>query len=142
MRMGSAKPPGPFEINYADDEWRKRLTSEQYRVLRKKGTERAGTSPLDREKRAGTFHCAGCDKPLFSSEHKFDSGTGWPSFWQPIGPDAVGTSDDWFLFIRQTEVHCARCGGHQGHVFDDGPRPTGLRYCINGVSLQFRPSAA
>jgi peptide-methionine (R)-S-oxide reductase len=142
MRMGSAKQPGPFEVNFADDEWRKRLTSEQYRVLRKKGTERAGTSPLDREKRVGTFHCAGCEKPLFSSTHKFDSGTGWPSFWQPIEPTAIGTSDDWSLFGRQTEVHCARCGGHQGHVFDDGPKPTGLRYCINGVALQFRSSAA
>jgi peptide-methionine (R)-S-oxide reductase len=141
-RMGSAKPGGPFEVVHSDEEWRRRLTPEQYRVLRKNGTERAGSSPLDREKRAGTFHCAGCEKPLFSSVHKYDSGTGWPSFWQPLDSTAIGTSDDWTIFGRQTEVHCARCGGHQGHVFKDGPKPTGLRYCINGVSLLFRPSAA
>jgi peptide-methionine (R)-S-oxide reductase len=128
-----------FEVTYSDEEWRKRLTPEQYRVLRKHGTERAGTSPLDREKRPGIFHCAGCDLPLFSMEQKFDSGTGWPSFWQPL-PNAVATSEDRSLFMTRTEVHCRRCGGHLGHVFEDGPPPTGLRYCMNGVAMTFKPA--
>jgi peptide-methionine (R)-S-oxide reductase len=128
-----------FEVTYSDEEWRKRLTPEQYRVLRKHGTERAGTSPLDREKRPGIFHCAGCDLPLFSMEQKFDSRTGWPSFWQPL-PDAVATSEDRSLFMTRTEVHCRRCGGHLGHVFEDGPPPTGLRYCMNGVAMTFKPA--
>jgi peptide-methionine (R)-S-oxide reductase len=128
-----------FEVSYTDEEWRKRLTPEQYRVLRGHGTERAGTSPLDREKRAGAFHCAGCDLPLFGSEQKFDSRTGWPSFWQPL-PDAVRTREDRSLFMVRTEVHCRRCGGHLGHVFDDGPPPTGLRYCMNGVAMTFKPA--
>jgi peptide-methionine (R)-S-oxide reductase len=108
-------------------------------VLRHEGTERAFTSPLDAEKRAGTFICAGCDQPLFSSETKFDSGTGWPSFYTFID-GALGTSEDNSLFIARTEVHCSNCGGHQGHVFEDGPPPTGLRYCINGLSLKFVPA--
>jgi peptide-methionine (R)-S-oxide reductase len=108
-------------------------------VLRGHATERAGTSPLDHEKRAGTFVCAGCGAPLFASSAKYDSGTGWPSFWEPL-PDAVGTSLDRNLFMVRTEVHCARCGGHLGHVFPDGPRPTGLRYCMNGVALRFQPA--
>lgn len=123
----------------ADDDWQQKLTPEQYRVLRCHGTERAGTSPLNGEKRAGLFRCAGCGQPLFVSETKFDSGTGWPSFYQPVGEGAVGTSVDDSWLTTRTEVHCSSCGGHLGHVFDDGPRPTGLRYCINGVSLAFEP---
>ena len=130
-----------FEVTRTKEEWRKLLTPEQYRVLRDHGTERAGTSPLDREKRAGTFACAGCDLPVFSSEQKFDSGTGWPSFWAPL-ENAVGTSQDRKLFMTRTEVHCRRCGGHLGHVFDDGPKPTGLRYCMNGVAMTFNPAGA
>jgi peptide-methionine (R)-S-oxide reductase len=121
-----------------DADWQATLTPEQYRVLRCHGTERAGTSPLNLEKRDGMFVCAGCGAPLFSSETKFDSGTGWPSFYAPAG-DTVETSEDDSLFMRRTEVHCKACGGHLGHVFPDGPRPTGLRYCINGVSLGFQP---
>jgi peptide-methionine (R)-S-oxide reductase len=125
----------------SDAEWRKRLTAYQYDVLRKHGTERAGTSPLNREKRKGIFACAGCDLPLFSSDTKFESGTGWPSFYQPL-PDAVETKTDRSFFMTRTEVHCKRCLGHLGHVFDDGPPPTGLRYCMNGVALKFEPQAA
>ena len=118
---------------------RRRLTPEQYRVLRQHGTERAGSSPLNKEHRAGTFVCAGCAQPLFSSETKFESGTGWPSFWAPI-EGAVGTSEDRSFFMTRTEVHCSRCGGHLGHVFEDGPPPTGLRYCMNGAALTFEPA--
>ena len=118
-----------------------RLTPEQYYVLRAHGTERAGTSPLDGEKRAGAYHCAGCDLPLFSSETKYESGTGWPSFFAPL-ENAIGTSEDRSLFMTRTEVHCRRCGGHLGHVFEDGPPPTGLRYCMNGVALTFVPAGA
>jgi peptide-methionine (R)-S-oxide reductase len=120
----------------SDAEWRKRLTPEQYNVLRKHGTERAGSSPLDHEKRKGIFECGGCSLPLFSSDTKFNSGTGWPSFYQPL-PDAVGTKTDKSFFMTRTEVHCSRCLGHIGHVFEDGPPPTGLRYCMNGVALKF-----
>ncbi len=127
---------GEFEVTHTDAEWQKLLTPEQYYVLRQHGTERAGTSPLDHEKRAGIFHCAGCDLPVYSSETKFDSGTGWPSFWQPLD-NAIGTSEDKSLFFTRTEVHCRRCGGHLGHVFEDGPPPTGLRYCMNGVAMTF-----
>jgi peptide-methionine (R)-S-oxide reductase len=129
-----------FEVEKTDEEWRKALSPEQYAVLRKHGTERPFTSPLNKEHRAGQFACAGCDLPVYASETKFDSGTGWPSFWQPL-PDAVGTSVDKSLFTTRTEVHCRRCGGHLGHVFDDGPKPTGLRYCMNGVALTFKPGA-
>jgi len=125
-----------FEITKPDGEWRKILTPEQFHVLRQHGTERAGTSPLNKEYGRGTYVCAGCELPLFSSETKFDSHTGWPSFWAPI-EGAVGTSVDNSFFMTRTEVHCRRCGGHLGHVFDDGPKPTGLRYCINGVALKF-----
>jgi peptide-methionine (R)-S-oxide reductase len=135
----SEAAPARFEVQLSDAEWRKRLTPDQYRILRQAGTERAGSSPLDREKRRGTFHCAGCALPLFASTAKFDSGTGWPSFFQPL-PNAVGLKADDTLFMKRIEVHCRRCGGHLGHVFDDGPRPTGKRYCMNGDAMVFRTS--
>jgi peptide-methionine (R)-S-oxide reductase len=125
----------------SDMDWRQRLTASQYMVLRQHGTERAGSSPLNKEKRKGTFACVGCDLPLFSSDAKFESGTGWPSFYQPLA-NAVETKTDRSFFMTRTEVHCARCLGHLGHVFDDGPPPTGLRYCMNGVALKFVPEAA
>jgi peptide-methionine (R)-S-oxide reductase len=131
------------DIDYrklTDAEWRQRLSPQAYDVLRKHGTERAGTSALNHEKRKGTFECAGCDLPLFSSDTKFESGTGWPSFYQPL-PNAVGTTTDRSFFMSRTEVHCSRCFGHLGHVFDDGPPPTGLRYCMNGVAMKFKPEA-
>jgi peptide-methionine (R)-S-oxide reductase len=135
---GESADPGRFEVEKSDAEWRAQLTPEQYRVLRGHGTERAGTSPLDREKRAGTFRCAGCGQTLFESSAKFDSGTGWPSFFAPI-EGHVATTVDRSLFMVRTEVHCARCGGHLGHVFDDGPAPTGQRYCMNGAAMIFAP---
>jgi len=125
----------------SDAEWKTRLSPAAYDVMRHEGTERAFTSPLNKEKRKGTFACAGCDLPLFSSETKFESGTGWPSFYAPL-PGAVETKTDRSFFIKRTEVHCSRCAGHLGHVFDDGPRPTGLRYCMNGVAMTFRAAAA
>jgi peptide-methionine (R)-S-oxide reductase len=127
-----------FPLQKTDDEWQETLTPEQYRVLREHGTERAFTSPLNAEKRSGTFVCSACGQPLFSSDTKYESGTGWPSFYEPL-EGAVGTSVDRSWFMTRTEVHCARCGGHLGHVFPDGPRPTGERYCMNGVALKFEP---
>ncbi len=128
-----------FEVTKTEDEWRQNLTPEQFYVLRKHGTERAGTSPLDKTYEPGTYVCAGCGQPLFSSETKFNSGTGWPSFFAPL-EEAIATTTDRSLFMVRTEVHCKRCGGHLGHVFPDGPRPTGQRYCMNGVSLTFVPA--
>ena len=126
-----------FEVNFTEAQWRERLSKEQFYVLREHGTERSGSSPLDHEKRVGVFHCAGCDLAVYESNTKFDSGTGWPSFFQPI-PNAIGTSVDKSFFSTRTEVHCRRCGGHLGHVFEDGPKPTGLRYCMNGVAMTFK----
>jgi peptide-methionine (R)-S-oxide reductase len=123
-----------------EDEWKKVLTPEQFGVLRKHGTERAFTSPLNDNHQKGVFVCAACGLTLYSSDQKFESGTGWPSFWAPIDPSHIGTTTDRSFFQTRTEVHCARCGGHLGHVFEDGPKPTGLRYCMNGVSLKFEPA--
>ncbi len=125
-----------FEVNKSEQEWRAQLRPEQYRVLREHGTEPAGTSPLDKEYAGGTYRCAGCGLSLFQSGTKFNSGTGWPSFWEPM-EGAVDTTRDRSFFMVRTEVHCRRCGGHLGHVFDDGPEPTGLRYCMNGAALDF-----
>ncbi|SAK71713.1 methionine sulfoxide reductase B [Caballeronia hypogeia] len=130
-----------FEVAHSDDEWRRLLKPAQYDVLRREGTERPYTSPLNDEHRAGTFSCAGCQLALFSSRTKFESHTGWPSFWAPLD-HAVGTRVDGSFGMERTEVHCRRCGGHLGHVFDDGPKPTGLRYCMNGIAMNFTPGAA
>ncbi len=135
-----AADDGSPAVAKSDSEWRAELAPDQYRVLREHGTERPGTSPLNREKRTGVFDCAGCGTPVYTSETKYDSGSGWPSFFAPI-PGAVETTVDRSLGMVRTEVHCATCGGHLGHVFDDGPRPTGQRHCINGVALEFKPEA-
>lgn len=128
-----------FEVTRTDAEWRAMLTPQQYKVMRQEGTERAGSSPLDKQYGEGRYHCRGCDLPLYSSRHKYDSGTGWPSFYKAL-PGAVGMKEDRKLWMVRTEVHCRRCGSHLGHVFDDGPKPTGKRHCLNGVSLVFKPS--
>ena len=130
-----------FEVTHTDAEWRKILSPEAYDVMRHQGTEPPWSSPLEHEHRKGTYACAGCSLPLFSSDTKFESGTGWPSFYRPL-PRAIATSADNSLFEERTEVHCRRCGGHLGHVFDDGPRPTGLRYCMDGVPLKFTPAVS
>ena len=139
-RAGAAAS-GPFPVQMSDADWKAKLSPDAYAVLRQEATERPFSSPLNDEHRGGTFACAGCTQPLFSSSTKFDSGTGWPSFWAPL-PRAVGTASDTLIGYTRTEVHCARCGGHLGHVFDDGPKPTGKRYCMNGVAMRFRPGAA
>jgi peptide-methionine (R)-S-oxide reductase len=128
-----------MKINKSEAEWQSQLSPEAFRVTREHGTERAFTSPLNNEKREGEFTCIGCGKPLFASDAKFESGTGWPSFWQPVAEEALGRKTDRSFFMSRTEVHCADCGAHMGHVFPDGPKPTGLRYCINGVALSFKP---
>jgi len=139
-RNAVAAPFKPvFEVTHTDAEWRTRLSPAQYAVLRQEATERPGTSPLNNEHRKGTFHCAGCALPLFSSDTKFDSGTGWPSFYKALDKAVIEQSDR-SLFMLRTSVSCRRCGGHLGHVFDDGPRPTGLRYCMNGVAMTFTPA--
>ncbi len=141
MRPAQAAEAASFEVTHTDAEWRKLLDGNAYAVLRQEGTERPYTSPLNDEHRAGRFTCAGCALDLFSSSTKFDSRTGWPSFWQPLDKAVAQTQDKTFGMVR-TEVHCRRCGGHLGHVFDDGPKPTGLRYCMNGVAMKFTPGTA
>jgi peptide-methionine (R)-S-oxide reductase len=141
LRVSPAIATEKFEVEKTDAEWRAQLTPQQYEILRQQGTEPPGTSALLNEHRKGVFACAGCDLPLFSSDTKFESGTGWPSFFRPL-ENAVGKTEDRTFGMLRTEIHCRRCGGHLGHVFDDGPKPTGLRYCMDGLALQFHPSAA
>ncbi len=131
--------PGTFEVTRTEAEWRAMLSDLEYRVMREAGTERPFTSPLNKLDKPGTYHCRGCDLALYPSDTKYDSGTGWPSFWKAL-PDAIGTRPDRSLFATRTECHCRRCGSHLGHIFDDGPKPTGKRHCLNGVSLRFRPA--
>jgi peptide-methionine (R)-S-oxide reductase len=136
---GHSKPSEHFPVQLTDEEWRAKLDPAQFNVLRKHGTERPGSSPLNQEKRPGVFICAGCEQALFANDTKFESGTGWPSFYEPL-EGAVGETEDRAFFMTRTEVHCSRCGGHLGHVFPDGPEPTGQRYCMNGAAMGFKPS--
>ena len=138
-RRAAAATEATFEVTHTEEEWKKILTPNQFQVLRNEATERPSSSPLNDEHRKGIFHCAGCDLDLFASETKFDSGTGWPSFWQPLD-NAVGTTSDRTFGMLRTAAHCRRCGGHLGHVFNDGPKPTGLRYCMNGLAMKFLPA--
>ena len=141
LPAGATVPAAAEPLKLSKDEWKKRLPAQSYNVLREEGTERAGTSALNAEKRAGIYACAGCGLPLFSSATKFDSGTGWPSFWKPL-PNAIATSRDSAFGMVRVEEHCRRCGGHLGHIFDDGPPPTGKRHCLNGLALTFKPATA
>jgi peptide-methionine (R)-S-oxide reductase len=136
---GEAQTNETFKVQRSEEEWKQALNPQAFQVLRKHGTERAGTSPLNAEKRPGTFICAACELALFDAGTKFESGTGWPSFWDPL-EGAVGTTEDRSLFMTRVEVHCANCGGHLGHVFPDGPKPTGQRYCMNGAAMKFKPA--
>ncbi len=140
-RAGAQTDGVVFEVVKTDAEWQAQLGEDRYQVLRHEATERAGSSPLNDEKRKGVFHCAGCDLPVYSSEAKYESGTGWPSFWESL-PNAIGARQDNSLFMTRTECHCRRCGGHFGHIFDDGPPPTGMRHCLNGLALSFKPAGA
>jgi len=141
LPLCGARAAEAFEVTKSEAAWRRLLSRDEYAVLREEATERAGSSPLLHEKRAGLYHCRGCDLAVYSSEHKYDSGTGWPSFWRAL-PDAIGTKEDNSFFATRTEVHCRRCGGHFGHIFDDGPPPTGERHCLNGLALSFTPQPA
>ncbi|RFC63154.1 peptide-methionine (R)-S-oxide reductase [Fulvimarina endophytica] len=138
----NAASDGAFPVSFTPDQWRERLTPAQFSVLRDHATEAPFSSPLNDNKKSGLYSCAGCDTPVYSSETKFDSGTGWPSFYAPLSASVIGTSNDYALIYPRTEVHCATCGGHFGHIFDDGPKPTGKRHCLNGVALKFKPGAS